>query len=284
VPSYLSGARLDMVRYRTVLNYTTEQYHAVVALYATTPDTLYFFSLYILEVLSMIVFIGSWGAVRKERWAVFYGTGALLMAFYWFCYETQQYTRVTLLDNGESFLCVIPYLSVYTRAFGILHLVITSFYYGLALGRSSWRIPFLPGPHGRDKLVAPPTTGDARESETSAASSSARSLGPGASSPPLMRQASHSIRGLAAPASSPASRAAWGSRGSAVLPQVAGQRPGGRAAGDPGAVATASPVHGRRAGAGDVEHEGLPTGGWHHPMGTAGFASRGAASRHGGDF
>ena len=192
LPSSLSGAKLDMVRYRTVLNYTTEQYHAVVALYATSPELIYFFSLYIFEVLSMVIFIGSWGAVRKERWAVFYATAALFMALYWMFYETQAYTRVTLLDSGEAFLCVIPYLSIYTRAFGILHLVISSFYYGLALGHSRLRVPCIGAPHSQDEEL-PMSTASVRGSSAELGEASSSSNGSrGTTVSPSVR---HSVHG-----------------------------------------------------------------------------------------
>ena len=192
-PTYLSGAKLDLVRFRTVLGYTNEQYHALVALYATAPDPRYFFALYILEVFSTVIFIGSWGAVRKERWATFYATGALVMAILWLFYETQMYTRVTLLDSGEAFLCVIPYLNIYTRAFGILHLVITSYYYGLALGCSSLRLPFLLHPHGRHQMPSQSTASAQGSSEdVGVASETGDSMRPDTTTPSGQSRTSHS--------------------------------------------------------------------------------------------
>jgi hypothetical protein len=154
-PSYLSGARVDTRRLVSVMGYTPEQLHAVVALYAATVDYRYFFAVFFMEVFSMTVFVTTWSAARKERWALLYAAAAMVLGVVWALYESQMYTHITLQDNGESFLCTVPYLSTLTRAFAYLHLVIASFYYGIALGRST-HLPWLLGAPCEESPVSSP--------------------------------------------------------------------------------------------------------------------------------
>lgn len=135
-PSYLSGSRVDPSRLVNVLGYTKEQVHAVFAVYSSMVDYRYFLALYYTELLAFTVFIGTWSAVKRERWSLLYASSAFCLALVWACYETQMYSTITLHDNGEVILCNVPYLSVITRSFSYLHLMISAFYFGIALGRT----------------------------------------------------------------------------------------------------------------------------------------------------
>lgn len=134
VPSYFGGSKAFTGHLTQWYNYTDEEVHAVTAVMSSAVSNAWYFSLVALEVASITVTLGTWGALVRFNWAQLYGWVSLLLAFVWMGYETQQYLRVTLHDSGEAFMCFVPYLNVVSRSFTYLHTIIAAFYFGIAIG------------------------------------------------------------------------------------------------------------------------------------------------------
>lgn len=134
VSSYLGRVRMYPGHWVRWLNYTAEEAHAVVAVYSATVDYAWFNSVVIFEVVSLTVTLGTWGAVQRFSWAQLYGWLSFFLSLVWAFYELHMYLQITLLDNGESFMCTVPYLYIVTRSFTYMHVIISAFYFGLAIG------------------------------------------------------------------------------------------------------------------------------------------------------
>ena len=136
MPSWLSNAKLNS-DHLFLLKYTLAQYHAVIALYAATPDYRFFYCLFYFELIGLAVVVCTWSAVEKQHWAPLYGVVSMGLAIAWGLYGTQAEMEITLLDGvgpgcvPDIIYCNVPYLPLITRSFTCLHLLISGFYLGL---------------------------------------------------------------------------------------------------------------------------------------------------------
>ena len=139
LPSWLGNARLS-ISHLAHLDYTVEQYHAVVAMYSASPDYRYFYILYASELIGLAVVVCTWSEVENLTWVTLYGVVSLLLAVAWGVYGTQAEMQITLLDSigsscgADIVYCIVPYLPLISRSFAALHMLIAGFYLGLAAG------------------------------------------------------------------------------------------------------------------------------------------------------
>ena len=139
IPSWQSGLQIGASHYMR-LGYSLAQYRAVIALLSASPDYRYFYSLYAAELATLAIVVCSWSAVEKHHWTPLYGMLSLMLAIAWGVYGTQEQMEITLFDSTDSncgpdvIYCIVPYLTLITRSFATLHLVIAGYYLGLAGG------------------------------------------------------------------------------------------------------------------------------------------------------
>ena len=170
VAANIGGSRIFAGHWRHYLNYTTQEYHAVLAMSSAGPNLFCFWALLAVELMGFTFSLVTWAAAKREGWAIKYAVMSFCIAIVWSAYESQAFLSVTLHDNNEEFFCSIPFLNVVCRALSYLHLLIAGFYFGIAFGKGHIRTVCSRGTRGK---AGPATSSHGGSNVETAASTSA---------------------------------------------------------------------------------------------------------------